>query len=155
MIPVLYTERLTLRGFKPEDFPVYAGYYQDPEFARFITVAHQPVPANDAWRNFAYLHGHWALRGYGFWAVERKADGAYLGHIGLNNPEGWPGLEVGWSLGRPHWGQGYASEAASRVLDYGFLTQPVDALISCIDPENLPRRRSPCASARPGAPPPR
>jgi len=54
--------------------------------------------------------GHWTLRGYGTWAVERKSDGAFIGRVGLINPEGWPGLEVGWTLGKPYWGQGYATE---------------------------------------------
>ncbi|MBU6299020.1 MAG: GNAT family N-acetyltransferase, partial [Alphaproteobacteria bacterium] len=76
------------------------------------------------------------LRGYGTWAVERKVDGAFIGRVGLVNPEGWPGLEVGWTLGKPYWGQGYATEAARISLHYAFLTQPVDRMLSCIDPHN-------------------
>jgi RimJ/RimL family protein N-acetyltransferase len=138
MIPRLETERLILRGFRPQDFESFAGFFLDPDFVRFITVSGQPVARNDVWRTFAYLQGHWALRGYGFWIVERKADGVHLGHVGLNNPEGWPGLEVGWSLGRPYWGHGYATEAARAAMEYAFLTQPVDKVISCIDPDNQP-----------------
>jgi RimJ/RimL family protein N-acetyltransferase len=68
--------------------------------------------------------------------VERKSDGALVGRVGLINPEGWPGLELGWTLGRPYWGQGFASEAAAVALGYAFTTQPVERMISCIDPEN-------------------
>ncbi len=91
---------------------------------------------SDAWRSLAISIGHWTLRGYGTWAVERKADGALVGRVGLINPEGWPGLELGWTLGRPYWGQGYASEAAAAALRYAFLTQPVTWMISLIDPDN-------------------
>jgi RimJ/RimL family protein N-acetyltransferase len=78
------------------------------------------------------------LRGYGFWAVERKSDGALIGRIGLNNPEGWPGLEVGWTLGKPYWAAGYASEAARAAMAFGFITQPVERLISVIHVDNKP-----------------
>lgn len=63
-----------------------------------------------------------------------------MGRVGMLNPEGWPGLEVGWTLGKPYWGKGYATEAAAAAIRYAFLTQPVDRIISCIDPENLPSR---------------
>jgi RimJ/RimL family protein N-acetyltransferase len=77
------------------------------------------------------------LRGYGAWAVERKSDSAMVGRVGMINPEGWPGLEIGWTLGKAAWGKGYATEAAAAALRYAFLTQPVDRLISNIDPENV------------------
>ena len=67
-----------------------------------------------------------------------KSDGVFIGRVGLYNPEGWPGLEVGWTLGKPYWRQGYATEAAKASVRYGFLTQPVDRIISVIDPGNKP-----------------
>ncbi len=133
MIPVLETDRLILRGWRPEDFEPMAGFLADPETMRFLGG---PVGRDDAWRNLARTIGHWTLRGYGPWAVTRKSDGVLMGRVGLINPEGWPALEVGWTLGRPYWGLGYATEAAAAAMRYGFLTQPVDRLISLIDAEN-------------------
>ena len=52
------------------------------------------------------------------------------------NPETWPGLEVGWTLGKPYWGRGYATEAAEASLRYAFLTQPVEEVIATIHPDN-------------------
>lgn len=67
------------------------------------------------------LHcGHWALRGYGQWVVERKADATLLGRCGLWNPEGWPGLELGWKVARGAWGDGYATEAARAAMHWAF-----------------------------------
>lgn len=134
MIPVLETERLILRGWRPEDFDVLAAFMADADVMKYLSGS--PVSRNDAWRSLAVMVGHWELRGYGMWAVERKSDGALIGRIGLLYPEGWPALEVGWTLGKDYWGHGYATEAASASMRYAFLTQKVDRVISCIDPDN-------------------
>jgi RimJ/RimL family protein N-acetyltransferase len=95
-----------------------------------------PVARPDAWRSITSVIGHWVLRGFGAWAVERKHDGVLIGRAGIQRPEGWPGAEAIWTLGRPYWGQGYATEAAKVSLDYGFNVIALPKLISLIDPEN-------------------
>jgi RimJ/RimL family protein N-acetyltransferase len=134
MIPKLETERLILRGCKREDFEAYARFMSDPDVMRYLSG--EPITRGEAWRNMAAIIGQWTLRGYGRWAVERKSDGAFIGIAGLNHPEGWPGLEAAWTLGKEYWGQGYASEAGQASLDYAFLTQDVAQMISLIDPRN-------------------
>jgi RimJ/RimL family protein N-acetyltransferase len=136
MIPRLETERLSLRAFSAGDFDAFAAFMADEDVTRYLTG--HPMTRADAWRSLASSIGHWHLRGYGTWAVERKEDGAFMGRVGMINPEGWPGLEVGWTLGKPYWGKGYATEAAQAALNFAFLTQPVDKIISCIHPENAP-----------------
>jgi RimJ/RimL family protein N-acetyltransferase len=135
MIPRLETERLVLRALTAEDFEPLAAFMADPEVARYLTG--EPLSRADAWRSLAVALGHWQLRGYGVWAVERKTDRAFMGRVGMINPEGWPGLEIGWTLGRPYWGQGYATEAARAAMAYAFATQKVERLISCIHPDNV------------------
>ncbi|MGD0192719.1 MAG: GNAT family N-acetyltransferase [Rhizomicrobium sp.] len=134
MIPRLESERLILREWRRDDFEPLARFMADPDVTRYLTG--EPLSRADAWRNMASLIGHWFLRGYGMWVVERKSDGAFLGRVGMNNPEGWPGLEVGWTLGKEYWGQGYATEAARVAMRYAFLTQPVDGIISVIHIDN-------------------
>lgn len=139
MIPRLETERLILREYRVQDFEAFAAFMADPDVVRYLNGS--PMTRPDAWRLMATAIGHWTLRGYGTWAVERKSDGAFIGRVGLINPEGWPALEVGWTLGKPYWGQGYATEAARVSMRYAFLTQPVDRIISCIDPGNTPSQK--------------
>lgn len=134
MIPTLETERLTLRAWRNEDFEPLAGFLADADVMRYLSG--KPLSRSDAWRSMATTIGHWHLRGYGVWAVERKSDNAFIGRVGMLNPEGWPGLEVGWTLGKPFWGMGYATEAGRASMNYAFLTQSVDRLISVIDPRN-------------------
>jgi RimJ/RimL family protein N-acetyltransferase len=136
MIPRLETERLFMREWREEDIDGFAAIVGDEEVMRYLGGT--TIGRNDAWRNMARGAGQWLLRGYGAWAVVRKSDRALMGRVGLLYPEGWPGLEVGWTLGRPYWGQGYATEAARAAMNYGFLTQNVSRLISLIDPDNAP-----------------
>ena len=130
----LETERLVLRMWREDDFEQYARICADPEVMRYL--GGKPYSCLEAWRNMAYLIGHWQLRGYGHWAVEEKASGRLMGRMGFLNPEGWPGFEVGWTLGREHWGRGYASEGARRMLEYAFGEMGRDHVISLIHPEN-------------------
>ena len=105
----------------------------DPEVMRHIGP---PLSRPDAWRQMAMHAGQWALRGYGSWAIERASDGMLLGRAGLWNPEGWPGIEVGWMLRRDAWGHGYASEAARAAVAWAWAAVDTGELISIIRPEN-------------------
>jgi RimJ/RimL family protein N-acetyltransferase len=131
---VLESERLILRMFREEDFAAYAAICDDPEVMRFL--GGKPLNKLDAWRHMASIVGHWHLRGYGPWAVEERHSGKLVGRIGFLNPEGWPGFELGWTLGREFWGRGYATEGASRALLYGFNDLDRDHIISLIHPDN-------------------
>jgi RimJ/RimL family protein N-acetyltransferase len=137
-IPIVQTERLLLRGWRESDLDPLARMMADPEVTRFIGGVQ---PRSSVWRSIAMFVGLWVLRGYGFWVVERKSDSAFLGRVGLWQPEGWPGIELAWSLDRPYWRNGYATEAAKAALDYGFLNLPVSKLVSLIDPANAPSQR--------------
>ncbi len=85
----------------------------------------------------ALVLGHWQLRGFGLWAVEERATGLLAGRVGCWQPEGWPGLEIGWAFRREFWGRGYATEAAQMVLvDTLFPSAASTRLISLIHPQN-------------------
>jgi RimJ/RimL family protein N-acetyltransferase len=130
----LETERLRLRMLRQEDFEAYAEICADPEVMRYLTG--QPMARHESWRNLAMIAGHWHLRGYGHWAVELRSGGPMIGRLGFWRPEGWPGFELGWTLGRQHWGKGYAAEGARAALEHAFTTMGRDHVISVIHPEN-------------------
>lgn len=129
------TERLLLRQFRHDDIDGYAAMCADADVMRYIGEG-KPLSREDAWRNMAMMAGHWTLRGYGMWAVEELSSGSLVGRVGLYYPEGWPGQEVGWMLARPHWGKGYAFEAARAAFAHAFDTLQWPRVISLIDPEN-------------------
>jgi RimJ/RimL family protein N-acetyltransferase len=132
---ILETERLILRMFREEDAEAYAKICADSEVMRYLADG-RPLSTLEAWRSMAFHVGHWQLRGYGHWAVEEKSSGSFAGRIGFLNPAGWPGFELGWTLGREFWGKGYATEGAQRALKYAFEEMDRDHVISLIQPEN-------------------
>lgn len=84
-----------------------------------------------------------AEHGFGFWAAERKADGAVVGLIGLAPipadsplPLG-PGVEIGWRLARDAWGRGYAAEGAAAALDWGLARLDRPEIVSFTARSNL------------------
>ncbi len=90
-IPTLETDRLILRAFRADDIDAYAVMVAHPEVAKFISVAGKPMDRLEAWRHMATAMGHWALRGFGIWALEEKDSGHFVGRTGLYYPETWPG----------------------------------------------------------------
>src|SRR6266550_5350991 len=137
--PTLETERLIMRMWRDDDHEQYAQLCADPEVMRFL--GGKTFSLTESWRHMAFLIGHWHLRGYGIWAVEEKVSSRLLGRIGFMNPIGWPGFELGWTLGREFWGRGYATKGARRALDYAFTELHKDHVISCIHPDNAPSIR--------------
>ena len=118
---VLETARLRLRQWREADFAPFAALNADP-----VVMACFPAPLDRAASDTLALRCQAliAQRGWGFWAVERKADGAFIGFVGLHEPAAAlpfsPCVEIGWRLAQAYWGQGYASEAAQAALRFGF-----------------------------------
>lgn len=137
--PRLETDRLILRTIDPDrDFEPWAAMMADEETARFIGGVQ---PRAGAWRQMCSVLGHWQVRGYGFFTVEEKASGAFVGRMGPWFPEGWPAEEVGWTIVRDAWGRGYAGEAAAACLDWVFDALGWQAVVHLIDSENRASQR--------------
>lgn len=90
------------------------------------------------WAEMVMFAGQWSLFGTGNWVLEHRDSGAFVGRAGLHDPvrEAWPGLEVGWTLAREFWGQGYATEAGRAAITYAFETLGRNEVYSTILPTN-------------------
>lgn len=122
---MIETARLLLRPWTEDDLPLLVAWNADPQvmhhFGRVRT-------ADDVRARFGLMREWQATRGFSFWAVERKADGALIGNCGLKPlTVPWPqpdDIEIGWLLAPEAWGQGYASEAAAAALARGLHLAP-------------------------------
>lgn len=132
--PTLETQRLILRPPVQADLDGWAAAMADPVAQHFIGGAQ---PRSVAWRKMSEMTGAWALLGYGIFSVICKDTGQWIGRIGPNQPEGWPGTEIGWGLSRNAWGKGYALEAAMATMDFAVDRLGWTDIIHCIDPDNL------------------
>jgi ribosomal-protein-alanine N-acetyltransferase len=138
---VIETERLLLRKPRPEDAPDLAIAYSDPEAVRYIGDGSTATLAEVEEAIEKWL-GRWEDWGVGFFALERREDGRVLGRAGFLrwDPATWrvggDETELGWMLGREHWGHGYATEAALALRDWGIAERGLTRLISLIQHGN-------------------
>ena len=139
-IPVIETERLRLVALGERHFEAYAAMLADAETTRYVGDG-QPLDRMNAWRSMAMLLGHWTLRGYGMWALERKDTGDFVGRLGLHNPDGWPGLELGWMLVAKARRNGFATEGGQAALTFAFEQLHADRVISLIRVDNTASER--------------
>ena len=131
--PELLTARLRLRPFRDSDVVGMFDLFSNETTARYIGGS---CNDEDAWRRMATLVGHVTLRGYGVWAVEELASGAFVGYCGPWYPLGWPEPEIAWSLRSQFHGQGYATEAAREARSHAYDVLGWRTAISCIALEN-------------------
>jgi RimJ/RimL family protein N-acetyltransferase len=146
------TARLVLRMPRLDDADGFAEYLADPEVMRFLggeTVPREDVPAVvEKWL------GRWEANGCGPFAITRREDGRVIGRAGVIvwDTRDWRNStwldagdhaqpELGWALGREHWGKGYATEAARAVRDWARQERGVDTVISLINPDNIRSQR--------------
>ena len=131
-IPTLHTPRLTLRAPRLEDFEHWAAF-----FASDRSVFERGRKSReDAYVTWATDVALWQLRGYGAFGVEDRATGAYLGEVGIYQPEGFPGPELGWFTIPEAEGKGIAFEAAQAVIGWLKETRDWPFVTSIIDPNN-------------------
>lgn len=137
-IPTLTSSRFRLRALRESDVPALTRLHSDPEVMRFLRAdGNVETTPRQAWEYIAMHTGHWHLKGYGKWALADLATDELIGRVGYYNaPYEWPGLELGWTLSREHWGKGLATEAATLALDWAFTDRGLDEVISAINPAN-------------------
>jgi RimJ/RimL family protein N-acetyltransferase len=131
-VPVLRTDRLTLRAFAPDDLDALAAMQANPEVRRFL--GGNLLSRAETWSMMERMLGQWALRRYGLFAVE--VDQRCAGWAGVLNPLEWLEPELAYSLDQPFWGRGIATEAVRAVHDWAFAHFDFNRLASFIAPDN-------------------
>ena len=143
--PILETPRLRLRPFEPRDLEAHAASLADPVVVRHLSG--KPHSREESWRRLLCAPGLWVMLGYGYWSVERREDGAWVGQVGFADfkrdmtpsIEGIP--EMGWIFASQAHGQGYASEAIAAALEWADDVLEAPEIVAIISPENAPSIR--------------
>lgn len=140
VVPTIETERFLLRGHTLDDFDASLAMWSDPVVTRH--VGGRPFTADEVWARLLRYHGHWALLGFGFWAIADRTSGAFLGEVGFADfkrpiePSFGDTPEMGWSLAQAAHGKGAASEAVAAAAAWGDAHFAHDRTVCIIDPEN-------------------
>ena len=144
-IPTLETERLRLRPYRLDDFESYATMWSDPAVVRFIGGI--PFSREANWTRFLRLVGIWHYLGFGFFAIEDKATGIFLGECGFHDyrrlvvPSIEGTMEAGWALTAAAHRKGIAVEAMTAAIAWARAHGTGERLTCMIDPENTPSLR--------------
>jgi len=130
---VIETERLVLRAWREADREPYLAMMADPDVGYWLgglRSREEESAAFDRSRLAADSDG------FGIWAAERRADGAFVGAIGVRRLPQTPGhpfsgqVELGWRLARQAWGAGYATEGAAASLAWGLAHLDVARIVA-------------------------
>lgn len=140
MKPYIETPRLILRGWREEDVEPFARINSDDEVMEYFL---KKLDLEETRAFYRRIVDEFADYGWGLYAVEDKADGAFIGYVGFHqihfDVDFAPGVEIGWRLRKESWGRGLATEAASACLEYG---RDVLGLKEVYSFTSLPNKRS-------------
>ena len=127
----LETKRLILRQWRKEDFLAFEKLTSDSTVMEFFPALLSKEESDDLAQKFYDLI---ASCGWGFWAVEERESGHFIGYVGLHEPASNlpfnPCVEIGWRLLKEYWGRGYATEAGEEALRFAFEELKLDEVLS-------------------------
>ena len=135
---MIETPNLILRTWRESDYAPFAALNGDEMVMRYYPSALTPEESMALIKR--RIEPHFRRHGFGFWAIERKGDGRFLGLCGLeyvNVPCPVKGeVKATWRLARHAWGAGYAFEAASAALQFGFKALQLEQIVAFSVPAN-------------------
>jgi RimJ/RimL family protein N-acetyltransferase len=133
---VLLTERLRLRLFSEADAAFVLDLFTQPSFIAGVADRGLRTEADAARYVRERLAPAYAEHGFGFWAVERRADGETIGLCGLIRRDALDDVDVGYALLPQHTGQGYAREAVAATLTHARDALGLDRVVAIVNPDN-------------------
>lgn len=137
--PEIETGRLILRQFSENDIPDFVRIYGDEDGMLYMGKGAK-TPQESA-QSVRWKMKHWVDRGYGLWCVEEKKSGSVVGHCGVAWLEWMNDIEIAYLISRDHWGKGYATEAVTAAIAYGFEVVHAPQIIAIIRPDNVQSER--------------
>lgn len=134
------TERLRLRRHRANDFDSCAAMWADPVVTRYI--GGKPFSREESWARLLRYAGHWELLGFGYWAIEEKETGRFVGEAGFADfqreirpsIQGIP--EIGWAFLSAVHGRGYATETVKALVAWGERHLSSKRTVCLIHPDN-------------------
>lgn len=140
-VPLIETERLIMRPYRRDDFNAYSALFADPEVTRFIGGV--PFSREQSWTRFLRQVGMWHYFGFGFFALQDRETGQFIGEAGFHDlhrvlsPSLEGTMETGWALSPRSHGRGLATEAVSAALQWGDQQFPALKKTCIIDIANI------------------
>ena len=113
---IIETKRLFLRKFEQQDAKVFFQLNANPKVLKY--TGDQPFQSTESASEFILNYYHYDIHGYGRWSVVLKSTNECIGWCGLENVNGI--VDVGFRFLEKFWNQGYATESAEAILNYGF-----------------------------------
>lgn len=138
---MIETARLRLRPWREDDRPSFGALLNSPEMTR-----HLGGPASDGELRalFDKRLEDQRLHGCCYWATELRSCGELVGTCGLRVARDYPDtpvagmVEAGWRIGEAHWRRGYALEAMTAALEWGWRNLYIDRIAAWTIAENTP-----------------
>jgi len=128
------TSRLRHRAMTADDAEVFFRLKGDPVITRY--TGEEPIASVDLARDAIANYPDFDVHGYGRWGVELKETGELIGFCGLKYLDEFDAVDIGYRFFPEHWGKGYATEASSACLDFGFETLGLERIIGLVLQDN-------------------
>jgi ribosomal-protein-alanine N-acetyltransferase len=135
---MLETNRLVLRPLEKRDVDAIFAMRSDPEMMRFIR---EPQNRTESVNWLKLVSSRWKTEKIGFCAIIEKQTKKLIGWCGIWRLEETGELEVGYAIAKQYWGNGFATEAAIRFLEYSFEHLKPERIVAVARPENAASRR--------------
>ena len=139
---ILETERLFIRPFKGDDLDGFYAFMSDEEATKYLLFTAEQKTfegtkelLDKTIANYDNEEQIYAL------AVERKADGNFIGSVGLGPDRKGSGYQMFWLILPEYWRKGYGSEATKKLLEYAFSILGLEMVTAYSHPDNIASER--------------
>ena len=135
-LPTIETSRLSLRWISADDVEDFYTVYSNPDVMRYWSTP--PLPDRTAASKIvSEIHDGFRRRELLKWGIALRTDDTLIGTVTLFHPDfTHRRAEIGYALGRAHWGHGYMQETLKAVLNYAFTVLSFHRIEADVDPRN-------------------